>query len=323
MRRAWTSRSSERGSRPSGRRSDHSPGRWTVTVTSPRAGPRRPVTDDVLERPARDSVPEVVRPRDPHAHVGGSQVVHRHAGAAQHRHPLGVRPGARPAGAAEGQHGDVGGAHGHRSVGSGEPQAHRCWGVVILAGGVGVGPPDPAAAGLDGHAEFRQSSEPRPQQRRGPEGLREDPAARPHEGRLPQGCRPRPQVVGPEGLHGRAQPGLGRAVAGQERVERLGVGEVQPSSSGQQQLAADRSGVLEHRDDHAGGGQHLRRHQSRRSAAHDEGRAGGRRGRGGRVRHAATLRVASAPIAGRGLTASTAARTLQCKTYNVRQRRAR
>jgi hypothetical protein len=136
-------------------------------------------------------------------------------------------------------------------------------------------PPSGAPAGpfvrvFSCHAQPLQPRQPGPQQRRGLHRLGKHPAAGAHERRLPQPLGPGHQVLRREGLQHRPQGLRPPAIALDEPLEVLGMGEVQPAAPGHQELAPEGRHLLEHRHRPLSG---LRRHQPGRPAA-DHGDVG-------------------------------------------------
>ena len=224
---------------------------------------------------------EVLGPVHECTAVGGAQRAHVETRCSEVRYPPSVGADSRPAGSAQGEHGDIAAGDDDRARCRLEPVVLRVDGAI----GCG-GPAEPAVADVHAHTLQLQTRQPGAQQRRGSQRGGEHAAAGPHVGGLTELGAPRTQLGGGECLHGIAHE-RGRAVALDEPVERFAVGEVQPAAPGQQQLAAHRGHVLVDIDLQAGGRKHLRCHQPGGAAADHRGRAGDGRGR----RHASRLRA--------------------------------
>ena len=127
--------------------------------------------------------------------------------------------------------------------------------------------------------EALQPRQPGAQERRGLEGLGEHAPARAHEGLLSQALAPGAQVLRTEGLDRGPQLRLGLGIAGEEALELLRVGQVQPAPARHEQLAADRGHLVVDGDGDARASQNLRGDQAGRAGADDgDFRGGGLRG---------------------------------------------
>ncbi len=134
--------------------------------------------------------------------------------------------------------------------------------------GAEAGPAPPRG---DPHSGPGQPPEPRAQQRRGFHRAGKHPAAAADEGRLPEVFAPGDQAIGRKCRDCLRQCAASRVIAAEQPVQSLAMRQVQPATSGHQQLAPDRRHVIQHRHRRAAGGQRLGRHQPGRSAAdHDD-----------------------------------------------------
>ena len=109
--------------------------------------------------------------------------------------------------------------------------------------------------------------QPSAQQRRGLERLREHAAARSDEGLLAEALTPGANRGWRKRLDRGTQARRGVAVAGEEALHVLAVGEIEAAAPGQQELAPDRWPSVIHRDARAMVRQHLGRHQPGRARA--------------------------------------------------------
>src|SRR5271165_3369310 len=212
---------------------------------------------DVLERRAGEAVADPRRPFDDEAAIGGFQRRNLDSRGPERLDPAAVGAEPRPGAAAEREH------RGARlddflTGSAGKPQR------------VAVAEADEARARNELDPELAETPEPRAQERRRLEALREHAPARAYEGLFTQLRGPGAQRLGREGLDRRPQPAGGGAVAGQKPIERLGMGEVQSAATGKQELARRaRARVV---DDHPPPRPRdlFRRHQPCRAGADDE-----------------------------------------------------
>ena len=147
------------------------------------------------------------------AAVGGLEAIHPNARGAKHGHPGGIAAQMGPACAT---HGEDGGRA-----------------VKAL----------PGFAGFQGHAEAFQTAEPGAEQRRSLHLFWKDAARRAHEGFDAKTIAPVDHRLRREGADGGLEKILGLAIAGEEGFQRLRMGEIEPSSSRQQKLAAQGHGI--------------------------------------------------------------------------------
>jgi len=100
-------------------------------------------------------------------------------------------------------------------------------------------PAVPAMAHVKPHPGCAQPMQPGTQQRRGLQVDREDTLRAADEGLDAQAARPGAQRVRPERAQHRRECIAARAVALEQRIEGLAVGQVQPALAREQELAAD------------------------------------------------------------------------------------
>src|SRR5467141_2781671 len=178
--------------------------------------------------------------------IGGPERRYRDALRAKGFHPRTIGPEPWPACTAKRQHGcaclDTA-----LSFGSLKQQAA----IVIPAG--------PAMPQRELYPHGVEPPQPRAQQWRGLERLREYPAAGTDEGRLPQRFAPFAQIIWRQCTDRRRKALLRRAVAREKRGQRFAVGQIEPATSGHQKLAARRRHRVKNRDALAGLRQHLSR----------------------------------------------------------------
>ena len=212
---------------------------------------------DVFQRRPGEFFPEVFAPAG-HLEAAVARFQRRHVDAArlQQRYPGAIRAQARPAAAAQCQQAGIA-DYGAFAVRSGDAQA-----------AIGV-PAQPAAAGVDGHAQFAQAAQPGAQQRRGLHVAGEHAAGGADEGVDTQAMNPLAQGIGVERAQQRRDLGLALAVTTDESVLGLGVGDVHATDTGQQELAPHRGHGVEQLHAHAALRQHFGSHQPGRAAADD------------------------------------------------------
>ena len=181
-----------------------------------------------------------------------------------------IRPQAAPTRAAEGQDRDVGpmldgvritGPFAGTSASEHEPRS--------------TAESDQSVTGVDGDAALSQTPDPRPQERRGLHVRRKHSATGADDRLDAEVAQEAAQIAGTEGLEPLGEAWSEFAVACDEALERLGVRDVQPTDSGDQQLATDRRHRLEDRDFDPMVRQHVRGDQPSGSAAHDVGTPSG------------------------------------------------
>ena len=132
-----------------------------------------------------------------------------------------------------------------------------------------AGAADPAMTRCDRHALGGEAAQPGAEQRRRLERVREDAAGAADDGGLAEVGAPGAQGVGVEARQRGGEPGRCGAVAGDEAVERFGMGDVEAAAPGEQELAADRGHAVEHRHRPPRRRESLGRHQPGRAAAND------------------------------------------------------
>ncbi len=171
--------------------------------------------------------------------------------------PAAVGAELRPTGAAQRQHGHVGG-DGDRALRRLESQP-----VAVETG--------PAVTRLEGHPKAVEAAQPGAQQRRRLQRLGKHPSAAADECRLPEFFAPGPQPPRWERGDRGTQQRHGRPISIEKRLKRLAVGEIEAAPPGQQEFAPGRRHPVVNRDGRSGLRQRFGRDQSRRPCAHDRG----------------------------------------------------
>ncbi len=189
--------------------------------------------------------------------IGWSQRRQRDSRLGEGASPAAIRSKPRPGGAAEREDGGVG------------RDLKRC------ARGVAEFQPAPLSEAdeimphLEDHALSAEPCEERAQQGRSLEAFGKDPAARADKSLLAEPGAELAQVLRREGAQMRLEPRRGRAIARQERIERLAMGEVQPAAPGHQEFARRTGHMIENLDARAGARERLGRGEASGSGAED------------------------------------------------------
>ena len=195
----------------------------------------------------------------PAAVRGGERVV-GDAESFENRGPAAVGAGLRPRAAAEGE--DDG-------IGSGGLAVFKSESAGWIEG-------DKPVVHLETHAPSAQPLDPAAEQRRGFEGSRVNPPAGRLESFHAESGRPASEGCGIE-AGDQVFPDFRRlaraGIAGDEAVERLAVGEIEPAFSGNEEFPANRGLAVVKGDLQPGTGRDFRRAEARRAAA-DDGKLG-------------------------------------------------
>ena len=219
-----------------------------------------PMGDDGFQRRAGVAFGEVRAPADVEAAVRWLQRRDVDAAIAQHVLPCAIGSELRPAAAAESEHhgvcADLAFAFGRR-------EAQR----VVFA------PAEPAMLHVEAHALCVQAAYPAAQQRRCLEVGGKHATGTADEGVDAQSARPRAQGIGIEVAQPSGDFLLAFAIAPGEGRHRFGMGEVEPTLAGDQELAPDRALGVVQVDLDAGSARDFRRHQPGGAAADDRERA--------------------------------------------------
>ena len=235
--RAWLRRWPRwpRAAAPTARRCRRLRGRPRVTMASPRTD--CPPNDSAMrfsgwpsKRSRNTSDQFATKPQ-----FAGRSGAIGDAGFRQDIGPAAVGAEPRPARAAERQ---------HQRVGMDRHAAFRR----LEQHAAALVPADPMVAQLKAHAGGIEPPQPGAQQRRGLERFREHAAARSDEGLLAEALAPGAHRGGRKRLDRGAQPRRRLAVAGEEALQVLAVGEIEAAAPGQQEFPPDRRHPVVDRD---------------------------------------------------------------------------
>ncbi len=192
-----------------------------------------PVSDHRLERAAGETAGQMIAPVDVEAAVGRLQWRDIDAACGKQRHPAAIGAQFRPTAAAHREHHGIGFDPG-LAVRMGETQA-----MAIL-------PAEPAMLHVEANPLLAQPSHPAAQQGRRLEIAGKHAPRAADESVHAQPGGPAAQGVGVEPAQPVRHRGLAGAIAGDEEVEGIGMGQVQSALAGDQELAPDRAlGVVE------------------------------------------------------------------------------
>ena len=218
---------------------------------------------DVLERLAFEAVTERIAPRNREAAIRRTEKADDHAAARENRSPAAIRSELGPTRAAERKDCDIGARGIRRGVCGTKDQTP------------GFIPSQPLVPRAQPHALRGEARQPGPQQGRGFQGLGKDASARSDENLLAQALRPGDQGAWRKRFQDWREPVRRRAIARDEAIEGFGMGEIESTAAGDQELAPRRRHALINRHAKPGGAEKLGCHQSGRAGSDNrDGRRG-------------------------------------------------
>ena len=180
---------------------------------------------DILDRLALGLLQQMRGPVDLEPAVAGGEGRQGHPALGQRRLPRAGRAQPRPGGAAQPQHGRRG------------PLADLLSAPGLETQRAAVVPAGPAVAVVERHPQLLEPRQPRTQQGRSLEAVREHATAAADKSALAQPRAPVAQVIGGEVLDDGSQLGRPLGIARDEGFPGFGMGDVEPAQPGHEQLS--------------------------------------------------------------------------------------